>query len=663
MKRSNFLLVILVIMMLNMNTATVIAHGIEREGYSAQQYQAPQLEDNEMLPDPLLNNSQTVVVEGTSGNFEWTHTLAEGIGEYNNLSLTWNHTAGDPVSFRNPAALDPNLPESYDFIYVKQTFEWSSNVVPDECTVMTDLFFSFQYDFSYHVDHYFKQYIWLIDSSGDWIKIRETDYVYPHDFSYFGDTLDTRQINDVWGGLIQDENGVQIDPDDTLTLAVGLAPSLEFVNHTDSLNGPVTMTIRELSLRTYYDQIRNHVREPNVVGAVDTTSIMGLYGLESAPDGSLYTVSIEGGYEEYNYDIIVQKWSSQCVPLWSSELRGQDIHVARDFKVLGDGSVLVLGTELKLTGLPVSDRYPMLARWNAEGELVWKHVVENLQEYRFEELAVASDGSMFIGGTYDNSSDSRTWAALAKLNQAGDLLWTKTWTDTPFETYTYVGQIIIGNDGEAFVRTSWGLFRFDDSNPVRIYDYTTGLMYYRVSDVDSEGNLVGNYFDYYFDTGIGIFKMNRNGTILWNSTWGRDWHHSMQSSYATLDLQVGVDGSIYSSGATWLDSKYYFYIVKWDSDGTVVTDAVWTYNNQEANVFSPGSENCLAVGSNGYVYSVTYMIREQGATIQVSGFRIGPIGPSILLDPTLRVFVTMVGSSLGIVVLIHLGRKRGIINT
>ena len=211
------------------------------------------------------------------------------------------------------------------------------------------------------------------------------------------------------------------------------------------------------------------------------------------------------------------------------------------------------------------------------------------------------------------------------------------------------------------MRTSGGLFRFDDSSPVMIYDYGIGITYYCVSDVDSEGNLVGNYLDRYTDTGLGIFKMDRNGTLLWNSTWGRYWHHSMDSFYALTDLEVGVDGSIYSTGATWLDNRYYFYIVKWSSDGTVVTDAIWTYNNEEANIFSPGSEDCLAVGCNGYVYSVTYMLREQGATIEVSGFRIGPLGLSIVLDPTVRVIATMVGSSLGIVVLMHLARKRGLI--
>ncbi len=644
--------------MLGISTTSVMAYDNEGDAYSPQQYQAPILEEREMLPDSLLNSTQTVVVEGTSDNFGWTQTLADGPGGYNNLSLTWNHTAGDSIDFRSPFALDPDYPESYDFIYVKQTFEWSANVAPDECSMSADVFFSFQYDFDYR-DDYFKQYIWLIDSSGDWTKIRESDYGHPYDFRYYGSTLNSMEINDIWGGLIQDENGVQTDPDDTLTLAVGLAPSLEFANHTDTLNGSVTMTIRKLSLSTYYDQIREHVREPDVVGIVDTRSIMGLYGLDSAPDGSLYTVSHEGGYEQYDYNIIVQKWSSQCVPLWSSELSGPYIQVARDFEVLGDGSILVLGAETKNTDY--TNRYPMLARWNADGELIWKHVIEDLQEYRFEELAVASDGSMFVGGYFENITDGRNWAVLAKLNQGGAVLWTKTWTDSPPDTFTTVNKIIIGRDGAAFVRSSWGLYRFDDSNQVMIYDYYIGLTYYSVHDVDSEGNLVGNYLDRYTDTGLGIFKMDRNGTLLWNSTWGRSWHHSMSSSYALMDLEVGVDGSIYSTGATWVDNRYYFYIVKWSNDGTVVTDAVWTYNNEEAAIYSPGSEDCLAVGSNGYVYSVTYMLSEQGATIEVSGFRIGPLGLSIVLDPTVRVIATMVGSSFGIVVLMHLVRKRELI--
>ncbi|MGY5855223.1 MAG: hypothetical protein RTS72_01400 [Candidatus Thorarchaeota archaeon] len=658
MRSRNFILVIMIVMMLCISIVRVQAHDKEGDEISTHQYQAPIVEERQMLPDPLFNSTQDVVVEGAPDNFGWTHTMADGSRGYNNLSLTWNHTAGDSVNFKSPGALDPNLPESYDFIYVKQTFEWSTNAVPDECIVSADVIFSFQYDFD-RFDDYIKLYIWLIDSSGDWIEVRETDSVYTNDFNFFGDSLDAGQINDVWGGLIQDESGIQTDPDDTLTLAVGFAPSLEFANHTSTVNGSVTMTIRELSLRTYYDQIRDHVREPDVVGIVDTTSIMGLYGLDAAPDGSLYTISSEGGYDEYNYDIVVQKWSPQCVPLWSNSLRGPDIHVGRDFRVLGDGSVLVLGTEKKAG--EDTERYPMLARWNAEGELTWKHVIEELEEYRFYYLAVALDGSIFIGGSYDNLAEDQTWAALAKLNQAGSVLWTKSWTNGPLVPYTQVHDIIVGNNGTAFVHTGLGLYRFEDSNPVRIRDYSMSLQYYSVKDIDSEGNLVGGYFDYYTDTGLGIFKMDQNGIVLWNSSWGRDWNPGMDSSYPVIDLEVGVDGSIYSTGAVWLDYKYYFYIVKWNSEGTVITDAVWTYDNQEVNVFSPGYSDNLAIGSNGFVYMVSYMLREQGATIQVSGFNIGPLGISIVLDPTVRIVATIAVSSIGIVILMHLVSKRGLI--
>ena len=104
MKQKNVLLVGLIIMLLGVNTATVLALDNEGNGFSTQQYQAPIVEESEMLPDPLLNDSQVVIIEGAADNFEWAHTLATEGNGYNNLSLIWNHTAGDSINFRSPTS-------------------------------------------------------------------------------------------------------------------------------------------------------------------------------------------------------------------------------------------------------------------------------------------------------------------------------------------------------------------------------------------------------------------------------------------------------------------------------------------------------------------------------------------------------------------------------
>jgi hypothetical protein len=651
----------MLVVMLGMNTTRVLALDPGNVGFGSLQYQAPIVEEIEMLPDPLLNNSQIVNVEGASDNFGWTYTLAAENGEYNHLSLIWNHTAGDPINFRNPAELDSDLPESYDFIYMKQTFEWPHNEMPEGARISNSLLFSYQNDFDYY-DDYIRHYIWLIDSTGDWIEIRDSSGWYPDDFREYYIDVQSDEIERAWGGMIQDEYGVQTDPNDTLTLAVGFAPALDFENYTDSLSGSVTMTIRNVSLLTLHDQIQDTIVEPDIVGYADITSISGLYGVESSPDGSLYTVQSVGSFEIWNYDIVVQKWSSQCVPLWSRSLSGPDIHLARDFEVLNDGSVLVLGREIKAA--EDSPTVSMLIRWNGDGDITWKHLLEEFQGYRLSCMTVALDGSVYVGGNYENMTDERSWAFLAKLTPAGTSVWSKTWMDAPGDQYSEVYRIITSEDGTVYAQ-SRVVSRFDSNgNRVQIYDPTTSWLWISFSDADSEGNLYGTHIDSYSGTGLSIVKMDRNGTFLWNSSWGRVWHSSMSSFYEGIDLEVGEDGSIYVGGATGRYSRYYYYIVKWDKDGNVLTSVAWIYDAEEQ--ISPGfstNRDMLAISSNGYVYTVLYVYTEQSAKIQLSGFQIGSVGLAVVLDPTVRVITTVAVSSLGIAALIFLAKRRGLINT
>ena len=97
--------------------------------------------------------------------------------------------------------------------------------------------------------------------------------------------------------------------------------------------------------------------------------------------------------------------------------------------------------------------------------------------------------------------------------------------------------------------------------------------------------------------------------------------------------------------------------------GNVVTDVVWTYNEQEEMVSPPSYGDMLAISSTGYVYSVMYKWSEQRQMIQVDGFNIGSMDLSIVLDPTVRVIATLAVSSLVIAAFIYLAKKWGVIKT
>jgi peptide/nickel transport system permease protein len=102
----------------------------------------------------------------------------------------------------------------------------------------------------------FRIYVWVIDSSGDWTMIYKSSPPYTPTIQDRRVLLSSFEIEDGWGGLIKDKTGVQVDPTDQLTIAVGLAPSSQFRYFNGEYpwtkyNGSVTVQVKKASMLCY----------------------------------------------------------------------------------------------------------------------------------------------------------------------------------------------------------------------------------------------------------------------------------------------------------------------------------------------------------------------------------------------------------------------------
>jgi hypothetical protein len=98
----------------------------------------------------------------------------------------------------------------------------------------------------------FDVYSWLITSADSWNVLYEpeqpyatTSRLHTYDLNYF-DLVS-------WRGMIEDESGVQEDPEDMMRVGVGLAPSENFESYEDAnpwqdYNGSVTAIVTTVSL-------------------------------------------------------------------------------------------------------------------------------------------------------------------------------------------------------------------------------------------------------------------------------------------------------------------------------------------------------------------------------------------------------------------------------
>ncbi|MHA1613899.1 MAG: hypothetical protein ACTSYJ_03580 [Candidatus Thorarchaeota archaeon] len=216
------------------------------------------------VPDSNFINEAEIVVNGTSDEFLSSYHQADNESDFNYMELTWEHEANTPLDFKNET--DENLPDCNDFIYFYQEFEWTHNERPSDAN------FTFSYvgiltgDFAESPGNLmFRVYVWLIDSSGNWIRIYESrEATYPDVYQNKRVSLNYFDITEVWDGMVSLNGTPQEDPEDSVQIAVGLAPTWRFENYQETepwtfYDGSVSIRVRNMELLVYGD----FVEDPN----------------------------------------------------------------------------------------------------------------------------------------------------------------------------------------------------------------------------------------------------------------------------------------------------------------------------------------------------------------------------------------------------------------
>lgn len=214
------------------------------------------------VPDSNFINEAEIVINGTSDEFSSGYHQAANESDFSYMELTWEHEANTSLDFKNET--DENLPDCNDFIYFYQDFDWLYNEWPPAAN------FSFSYattltgSFSeYPGNLMFRIYVWLIDSSGNWIRIYESrDATYTEIYQERRASLNYVEITNVWGGMVSLNGTPQEDPEDSVQIAVGLAPTWMFENYQETepwtfYDGSVSFRIKTMKLWVYGDFVEN----------------------------------------------------------------------------------------------------------------------------------------------------------------------------------------------------------------------------------------------------------------------------------------------------------------------------------------------------------------------------------------------------------------------
>ena len=289
------------------------------------------------------------------------------------------------------------------------------------------------------------------------------------------------------------------------------------------------------------------------------------YSIQQTTDGGYIVAGGTDLFESGSSDAYVLKLNSDGGLAWEKTFGGSDYDVARSIQQTTDGGYIA-------AGYTSGDVYVL--KLNSDGSLAWQKTYSRSGENQAYSIQQTTDGGYIAAGY--TSGD----VYVLKLNSDGSLAWQKTFGGN-YEDRAY--SIQQTTDG-GYIVTGYTKVAYTDFFEIGNYDVY-------ILKLNSDGSLAwqktfgGNYEDYAYSiqqtTGGGYIvagytnsfgpgyyynvyalKLNSDGSLAWQKTFGGNYE-----DYA-YSIQQTADGGYIVAGDTWsFGAGDNVYILKLDSSG------------------------------------------------------------------------------------------------
>ena len=329
----------------------------------------------------------------------------------------------------------------------------------------------------------------------------------------------------------------------------------------------------------YYDTVVVNITEAN--GYVSPTILWEKtfggtdhdsgYSVQQTSDGGYIIVGETSSYGAGDFDVYLIKTDSEGNRMWEKTFGGTKGDHGYSVQQTSDGGYIIVG-ETSSYGVGYTNVY--LIKTNPEGNLVWQKTFGSFDGtgcnsgYSVKQI---SDGSYVIVGS--NGSD----VYLIKVDSQGNLVWEKTFGGTKGDHGCSVQQTLDGGYIIVGKTSSYGAGDFDvyliktDSEGNRVWEKTFGGPSWDDGECvqqTSDGGyiIVGQTGWTTPNSDVYLIKVDSQGNLVWEKTFGGTDHDSGYSVQQTSDggyIVVGATGSV---GLSWRD----IYLLKVDSQGNLV---------------------------------------------------------------------------------------------
>jgi hypothetical protein len=592
--------------------------------------------------DPDLDEAPDFTIAGTSAEFHYSHQIADGDGL---AVLNWTHMAGTMLDFR--AEPHKELPDCYDYVYLSQSFDWSYETLP-EIT-----FFSVRYsavrtgDFNSSIgDIMFRLYAFLVDSSGNWIRIYHSYPPYTNITQQRGNYLDETGILDAFGGMIEDEFGNQEDPSDTLTLALVLAPTISFEASTAPepwtyFNGSVEFHVTEIGITLvgpYGEDIELVSPKHNSTWSYQNESYY-IHDLCLGRDDSVFLLGSMNTDFSNTMSATISRWTPSCYLTWNVSWRVEDLTGSYATSYDGIGNVYAAGMYVA----SAEDRGIFITKWTESGDMLWERKISSTESYSLMVSDVASeDGLVYL--LYQNHTHTQQASHRA--------VWLQCWCDNGTALWQYelcndyydIGlSLEIGANGLQHILTLGRVWTVNGTDGVLWFK--EGV--FRGLSVDSDGSLLMIGMTPEMEA-LSLISLSPGGEVEWAERMPPLFEGRYTSSFFAFQLIASCpDGSIaVLSRYIWPAQARgggYTTLDRFNSTGEHRTRRL-------LDVSSQGATSDICIGRNGLLYFVSSAVEPGSFNLYAYPYS-DPIGSTIWnLPQMLGLAVTIV--SLGVIAVV-----------
>ncbi len=325
----------------------------------------------------------------------------------------------------------------------------------------------------------------------------------------------------------------------------------------------------------------------------DNNTGMSVY---TTSDGGIFMTGYASAYGEIATNLYVVRFASNGDTLWTRTMGGQAWDYGFDGIETSDGGFLAVGSTQSY-GTFVHDFY--VVRFDSQGDTLWTRVIDGAGDDRNDEaLAVAEtpEGgfaiagySYIFGGYYPN-------AYVIKLNADGDVLWTRIVGGGSGEKAEDIivtndnGLVVVGGGASYSVASSdMYIFKLDEDGDLlwtRTIGGSRNDYAYAVAETADGRLVVAGSTNSYGEGATGFLEATDAYIVMFDSDGDTIWTRTIGgvNNEQIRDIIITDDGYILAAGhsATYGHGFMDAYVIKMNMEG----DVVWTntYGDNNTNM-------------------------------------------------------------------------------